>query len=161
MDQFLQKPFWFFLRIFSISGSLQLSSRVNLRSKSYTLVVFGNSKVTFLGDRNDVALCPSIYCVLVIYGVALSEQYVVRFSCFPYFWRYFIETGNFPVFNFYFSSIKILLSYAILFRVFLRIIYNENFSNILDDPWTSWAPIVTVIHDYIDTSILEEVKKSN
>ena len=27
-DRFLQKPFWIFLRIFSISGSIQLSSRV-------------------------------------------------------------------------------------------------------------------------------------
>ena len=44
------------------------------RSKGYTSVVLGNSEVTFLGERNDAAFCPSLYCVPVIYGIALSEQ---------------------------------------------------------------------------------------
>ena len=65
-----------------------------------TLVVFDNSAVTFLGKWEDAALCPSVYCVLVIHGVAVSEQYVVQFLYLPYHWSYFIKTGSFSVFNF-------------------------------------------------------------
>ena len=42
-------------------------------SKGYALVVHSNSEVTFLGEREDTAFCPSLYRVLVIYSIALSE----------------------------------------------------------------------------------------
>ena len=44
------------------------------RSKGYTLVVLGNSEVTFLEEKEDVAFCPFFYRVLVIYGVAVSRS---------------------------------------------------------------------------------------
>ena len=73
--------------------------------KSYEIeghksVIFGNSKVTFIREREDTAFSPSFNRVMVIYGVAVSEQLVVEFLRLPYFWWYFIKTGNFPVFNF-------------------------------------------------------------
>ena len=58
--------------------------------KDYASVVFGYSEVTLLSEREDAALCPSVNYVLVIYGVAVSELYVVEFPCLPYFWGYFI-----------------------------------------------------------------------
>ena len=70
-----------------MSGSMLLST-VNLsryRSKGYTSVVLGYFEVTLLGEREDAALCLSIYYVLFIYSAAVLEQYVVEFRCFPYF----------------------------------------------------------------------------
>ena len=40
----------------------------------YALVVLGNSEDTFHGESEDVIFCPSVYCVLVLYGVAVLEQ---------------------------------------------------------------------------------------
>ena len=60
-------------------------------SKGYTLVVLGYPEVTLLGEREDTSFCPSVYCVLVIYGFAVLEQYVVEFPCLQYFWGYFIK----------------------------------------------------------------------
>ena len=57
--------------------------------KSYTLVVLGYSEVTIF--REDASLCPSVNCVFVIYGITVSEQYVVEFPSLPYFWWYFIK----------------------------------------------------------------------
>ena len=77
VDQFLWKPFWFFQRFFSISNSIPLSSRtlyILAGSKCYTSVVLGNSNVNFLLEKKDSTLCQSLYRVLVIYGVTLSEQ---------------------------------------------------------------------------------------
>ena len=101
VDRFLRKPFCFFLRIFSIWGSIRLSKRALKILVGYSLVVFGNSEVIFLGKWNDVALCPSVYCVLVIHGVVVLEQLVVEFPCLPYLWWYIIKTGRFPVFDFH------------------------------------------------------------
>ena len=42
-------------------------------TKSYALVVLGNSKVTFLGEGENAAFCPSLFCVLAIYGVVESK----------------------------------------------------------------------------------------
>ena len=56
--------------------------------KGYTSVV-GYSEVTFLGEREDASFCPSVYCVPVIYGVTVSEQYIIEFRCLSYFWGYF------------------------------------------------------------------------
>ena len=43
-------------------------------SKGYTAVVLGNSVVTFLGEKEVAAFCPSLCYALVIYCVAVSEQ---------------------------------------------------------------------------------------
>ena len=82
-------------------NAVEQQSIVNLShygSKGYALVVLGNSKVTFLKEKKDVALFPFVYCVLVIYDVAVLEQYVIEFPYFPYFWGYFIKTSSFRVF---------------------------------------------------------------
>ena len=58
-------------------GAVQLQSIINFSrygSKGYTSVVLCNSEVTFLGEKEDAAFCLSFYCVLVIYGVAVSEE---------------------------------------------------------------------------------------
>ena len=60
-------------------------------SKGYATVVLGNYGVTFLGEREDSAFCPPLYCVLVIYGVSVSEQLVIEFPYLPYFWWYFVQ----------------------------------------------------------------------
>ena len=41
--------------------------------KDYTSVVLGYSEVTLLREMEDASLCPSVSCVLVIYGIAVSE----------------------------------------------------------------------------------------
>ena len=40
---------------------------------SYASVVLGDSKVTFLMEEEDSAFYPSLYCVLLIYGVVKSK----------------------------------------------------------------------------------------
>ena len=55
---------------------VEWQSIVNLSrylSKGYTSVFHGHSEVTFFVKKEDAALCPSIYCVLVQYGIAESE----------------------------------------------------------------------------------------
>ena len=67
---------------------VESQSIVNLgcyESKDYASVILGYSEVPLLGEREDAALCLFICYVMVIYGVAVSEQYVVEFPCFPYF----------------------------------------------------------------------------
>ena len=70
----------------------------------YTSVVLGNSNVKFQGEREDAAFYPSLYHILVVYGVAVSEQYVVKSLCFPYFGGYLFKTLSFPIFDFFFSA---------------------------------------------------------
>ena len=74
----------------------------------YALVVLGNPEVTFRGEREDATFCLSIYCVLVLYGVAVLELYVFKFLCLPYFWWYFIKTGSFPILNLCSYDVKFL-----------------------------------------------------
>ena len=69
-------------------------------SKGYISIVLGYSKVTLLAEREEAALCPTVDYILVIYVVAVWEQYVVEFPCLPYFWGYFIKPCSFPIFNF-------------------------------------------------------------
>ena len=42
-------------------------------SNGYTTVILDNSDVSFLKEMEDAAFCPSVYCVLIIYGVAVLE----------------------------------------------------------------------------------------
>ena len=101
LHRFLRKPFWFFHSIFSILGSMQLRSRALClyRCKSYTSVVLGKSEVTLLREGEDASHCSSVYCVLIIYGITASMQYVVEFLGFPYFWGYFIKPCSISIFN--------------------------------------------------------------
>ena len=67
---------------------VELQSIVDLGrqgSKGYTSVILGYSEVTFLVERDDATLCLYVSCVVVINGLEVSEQYVVEFSCLPYF----------------------------------------------------------------------------
>ena len=50
------------------------------------MVVLGYFEVILLREREDASLCPSVYWVLVIYGITVSEQYVVEFPGLSYFW---------------------------------------------------------------------------
>ena len=60
VDQFLQKPFWFFIRIFQTSR--YDSYLYSYSSKSYDSVVLSDFEVTFLGEGEDVAFWPFLYC---------------------------------------------------------------------------------------------------
>ena len=64
--------------------AIQFQGTVNLscyESRGYASVILDHHKVTFLGKREDATFCSSVYYVLVIYGIAVSKQYVVKFSC--------------------------------------------------------------------------------
>ena len=54
------------------------------------MVILANSEVTFLREREDAAFCPSVYCILIIYGLTLLEQYVVKFLYIPYIYIYIL-----------------------------------------------------------------------
>ena len=45
-------------------------------------------------------LRPSIYRILIVYCVAVSEQYVVELSGLPYFRGNFVQSCSFSIFNF-------------------------------------------------------------
>ena len=51
--------------------------------KGYASVVLGHSEVPLLKEKEAIPLSPSVYCVLVIYGITVSEQ-CVKFPCLPY-----------------------------------------------------------------------------
>ena len=103
----------FLVSIFSILASMRLRSRalyiLAAIRKVYTSVVLGYSEVTLLREREDAALFPSAYCVFVIYSITESEQYVVEFPGFPYFWWYFIKLWCFSIFNFSFYWVEFFL----------------------------------------------------
>ena len=51
-------------------------------------------------EREDASLHPSVYRILIINCVTVSEQYVVELSGLSYFWGNFIKPCGFPIFNF-------------------------------------------------------------
>ena len=51
-------------------------------------------------EGEDAYLHPSVYRILIIYGITVSEQYVVKLSSLPYFWWYFTQPCCFSIFNF-------------------------------------------------------------
>ena len=66
-------------------GNIIKESIVNISrygSKDYALVVLSHSEVTLLEKREGTVFCLSVYCVLVTYSIAVSEQYVVEFPVF-------------------------------------------------------------------------------
>ena len=48
--------------------------------KGDTSVVLGYSEITLLRERESTSLCPSVYCVLVIYGVYMLSNDLVFHS---------------------------------------------------------------------------------
>ena len=80
----------------------------NYTSKSYASVVLSDSEVTFVGEGEDVAFYPFLYCVLFIDSVAYSKKYVIKFPCLTYL-KYFIETYRFFVFPYFQHYIKFFL----------------------------------------------------
>ena len=78
IDRFLRKPFSYFLKIFSVFGLMQLSSRsLKILAAMEIRVIprqfFAIPMAVFLG-KGRCSICPPFYCVLVIYGVTVSEQ---------------------------------------------------------------------------------------
>ena len=66
-------------------NAIEKQSIINLscyRSKSFASVVLGDSMVTFLREGEDAILCPSLYCVLVIYGIAKRSSKSSNFLIF-------------------------------------------------------------------------------
>ena len=92
VDRFLRKLFWFFLSIFLVLGFMRFCSRAfgHYGCKRYTSAVLGYSEVTILREGEDASLCPAVYCILIIYGITVSEQYVVKFLGLHEFRGYFI-----------------------------------------------------------------------
>ena len=52
-------------------------------------------------EGKDASLHPSVYRILIIDCVAMSEQYVVELSGLPYFWGNLVQPCSFPIFNFF------------------------------------------------------------
>ena len=94
-------------RVFELTSSRILWWRglISLKAISFLPKCFLN----FLREREDASLCPSVYCVLVIYNITVSGQYVAKFPGFPYFWGYFIKPYCFPIFNFSSYWVKFFL----------------------------------------------------
>ena len=51
-------------------------------------------------EAGATSLHPSVYRLLIIDCVRVSEQYVVELSGLPYFWRNLVKPCSFPIFNF-------------------------------------------------------------
>ena len=79
-------------------------------SKAYTPVILDNSEVNLRRERKDTSICSSLYRVLVIYGIAVSELQVVEFPCLTYFCWYYIKSGSFRVYNFSLNYVEFSLS---------------------------------------------------
>ena len=113
MDRFLRKSLilpknflYFGSNVVEYQGIVNLS---RCGSKSYTLVVLDNSKVTFPGEREHSVFCPSLSIVFWLYMVLqYQSSMLLNFLVFYTFCWYFIKTGCFSVLNF---SIKLSSSY--------------------------------------------------
>ena len=73
LDRFLRKTFWFFQRIFSISRSIRLRSKVpktlaDIEIRVIPSIILGDSEVTFLRKGEDAAFSPSLSCILLLYN---------------------------------------------------------------------------------------------
>ena len=78
VDLFLRKPFWFFLSMLSILGSIRFRSRAIVDfgcygCKCYASVVFWLIRgPPFFREGEYASLHPSIYRILIVYCVAVS-----------------------------------------------------------------------------------------
>ena len=91
VDLFLWKPFWFFLRMFSILAALDVS--VIPRQ--------------FLADPRSPILGKGRMHPFI--HIAVSEQYVVELSGLPYFWGNLVKPCSFPIFNFFKNRVEFFL----------------------------------------------------
>ena len=99
VDLFLRKPFWFFLRMLSILGSMRLRSRA-LYILAAMLCLCRSSEVDHFRESEDASFHPSVNRILIINCITVSEQYVVELAGLPYFWGNFIKPSGFSIFNF-------------------------------------------------------------
>ena len=51
-------------------------------------------------EGEEASLHPSVYRILIIDCVAVTEQYVVELSGLPYFWGNLVQPCSFPISNF-------------------------------------------------------------
>ena len=111
VDLFLRKSFWFFQSMFSILGSMRLLSRALyiLATMYFRVIVLSYSEVAILREEENVSLCQSVYCVLIIWAITVPEQYVVELPGLPYFWGYFIKPCCFFIFNFSLYRVEFFL----------------------------------------------------
>ena len=130
------KLFWFYLRIFSILGLMQLRSNVILntyRIKSYATVILDNSLVTFLGEKGLCNLSSIfLFCCVYIQRCIIKEVNLQIFlSC-------IIRQGlHLSCFKFLGYYVQFLPSYNVFFYVELAINYFlDNFTvNLREFRW--------------------------
>ena len=109
-------------------NTIEKQSIINLshsRSKSYAFVVLGDFEVTFLRDGKDVALSPSLYCILFIYFIVKWES--SNSLIFHTSWGYFIKACSFSAFNFCQYYAEFFLGKLSYFDVYLVINYFHRF----------------------------------
>ena len=82
---------FFFLFFFSFFLFFQIKARSRLVTE-----------VALFWEVEDASFDLSVYRILIIYGITVSEQYVVDLSGLPYFWGYFMKPCCFSIFFFFF-----------------------------------------------------------
>ena len=60
-------------------------------------VALGYSEVNRLREREDASICPLVYCVLLIYSITVSVQYIIEFHTSG---SISSSPSSFPIFNF-------------------------------------------------------------
>ena len=100
VDLFLQKPFWFFLRMLSILGSMRFRSRAWHILAAMELSVILRLFLAYPWERGDASLHLSAYRILIINCITVSVQYVVKLSGLPCLLGNFIKPSGFYIFNF-------------------------------------------------------------
>ena len=83
----------------------------------YTSVVLVSSEFTLFREREDASLHPSVYRILIIDCVAVSEQYVVELSGLLYFWENLVQPRSFPILNLSKNWVVLFLSERSWFSV--------------------------------------------
>ena len=69
-----------------------------------------NPRSTVLAKGGDASLYPTVYRILIIDCIAVSEQYVVELSGLPYFCGNIVNPIGFPIFNFSKNRVVFFLS---------------------------------------------------
>ena len=100
VDWFLWKPFLIFLKNFlNMLEKQSIISLSSCRSKIYASILLGDSDVTFLRERKDVAFCLSLLYFVYIWCCKIKE--VCKQTSFSsILLGYFIKACSFSAFNF-------------------------------------------------------------
>ena len=79
-DWFLHNMFWFFWKIFLISGWIWLKKWgiIKLSSKDYIFVVLNDSMVAFLGEGLFVCLFVWVYDISTFVGYLMSNPFLYK-----------------------------------------------------------------------------------